>query len=152
MKISLIKCLVDRSFKVCNNWNSFQNDIESIKSNLIKNAHPPFLMDKVIENYLNYKFSSKGNQLKDTSDVYYFKLPYIANLSHHIKNKLWKLCNKFCKENFNIKLVFTSFKLKNYFPYKDPIPDDFKFFLVCKFFCAKCSYSYIGETFRHFKN
>ena len=53
-KISLIKCLIDRSFKICNNWNSFQNDIESIKSNLIKNVYPPFLIDKVIKNYLNY--------------------------------------------------------------------------------------------------
>ena len=26
-KISLIKCLVARSFKICNNWNSFRNDI-----------------------------------------------------------------------------------------------------------------------------
>ena len=40
-KISLIKCLIDRSFKICNNWNSFHNDIENIKSNLIKNAYPP---------------------------------------------------------------------------------------------------------------
>ena len=37
-KISLIKCLIDRSFKICNNWNSFHNDIQNIKSNLIKNA------------------------------------------------------------------------------------------------------------------
>ena len=29
-KISLIKCLIDRSFKTCNNWNSFHNDIENI--------------------------------------------------------------------------------------------------------------------------
>ena len=41
-KISLIKCLIDRSFKICNNWNSFHNDIKNIKSNLIKNAYPPF--------------------------------------------------------------------------------------------------------------
>ena len=27
-KISLIKCLIDRSFKICNNWNSFHNDIK----------------------------------------------------------------------------------------------------------------------------
>ena len=39
-KISLIKCLIDRSFKIFNNWNSFHNDIEEIKSNLIKNAYP----------------------------------------------------------------------------------------------------------------
>ena len=48
-KISLIKCLIDRSFKICNNWNSFHNDIENIKSNLIKNAYPLFLIDKVIK-------------------------------------------------------------------------------------------------------
>ena len=58
-----------KSFKIWNSWNSFHNDIESIKSNLIKNAYPPFLIDKVIKKYLNYKFSSNQNQLKDTSDA-----------------------------------------------------------------------------------
>ena len=35
-KTSLIKCLIDRLFKICYNWNSFDNDIQSIKSNLMK--------------------------------------------------------------------------------------------------------------------
>ena len=48
-KISLIKCLIDRSLKICNYWNSFHNDIENIKSNLIKNEYPPFIIDKVIK-------------------------------------------------------------------------------------------------------
>ena len=129
-KISLIKCLVDKSFKICNNWNSFHNDIESIKFNLNKNAYPPLLIGKVIKKYLNSKFSSNQNQLKDTSHVHYFKLPYIGNLSHNIKNKLSTLCKEFCKENFNIKLVFTSIKIKIFFFYKDPIPDDLKSLLV----------------------
>ena len=97
-KISLIKCLIDRSFKICNNWNSFHNDIENIKSNLIKNAYPPFFIDRVTKKYLDYKFPSNRNQLKDKSDVHYFKLPYIGNVSHHIKMKLSKLCKEFCKE------------------------------------------------------
>ena len=150
-KISLNKCLIDRSFKICNNLNSFHNDIENIKCNLIENAYPPFLIDKVIKKHLDYKISSNQNQLKDTSDVHYFKLPYIGYLSHHIKNKLSKLFKEFCKENFNIKLVFDSFKVKNYFSYKDRIPDDLKSFLVYKFTCAGCSSSYIAETSRHFK-
>ena len=112
-KISLIKCLRDRLFKICNNRNSFHNDIESIKSNLVKNAYPRFLIDKVIKKYLDYKFSSNQNQLRDKSDVHYFKLPYIGKLSHHIKYKLSKLCKEFCEENINIKLVFNSFKIKN---------------------------------------
>ena len=68
-----------------------------------------------------------------------------------MKYKLSKLCKEFCKENFNIKLVFDSFKIKNYFSYKEPIPNDLTYFLVCKFTCASCSSSYIGETCHHFK-
>ena len=45
-KIGLAKCLTDKSFKICNNWNSFHNDIENIESNHNKNSYPPFLIDK----------------------------------------------------------------------------------------------------------
>ena len=85
--------------------------MENINSNLNKNAYPPFLIDTVIKKYLDHKFSINQNQLKDTS----------YNLSHHIKNKVSELCKEFCKENFNIKLVYNSFKIKGYFSYKDPI-------------------------------
>ena len=57
----------------------------------------------------------------------------------------------FCKENFNIKVVFNSFKIKNYLSYKDPMPNDLKSFLVYIFTCASCRSSYIGKTCRHFK-
>ena len=143
-KINLIKCLIDRSFKICKNWISFHKDILNlfisyiynliyiihIKSNLIKNAYPPFLIDKIIKKYLDYKCFGNKHQLENTSDVYYFKLPYIGNLSHHIRNKLSKICKELCKENFNIKLVFILFKIKNYFSCKYPIPHDLKSFLV----------------------
>ena len=94
--ISLIKYLIDRSFKICNNCNSFHNDEENIKSNLIKNAYLPFLIDKVIKKYLDYKFSSNQNRYNNKSHVHYFKLPYIGSLSsHHIKNKLTKRSKEF---------------------------------------------------------
>ena len=87
--------------------------LENIKYNLVKNTYPPFSIDKVIKKYLDYKFSSNQNQLKDKSDVQYFRLSYIGNLSHHVKHKL----SKFCKENINSKLVFHS-KLKLIFHIK----------------------------------
>ena len=101
-KISLIKCLVDNSFKICNNSNFFHNNRESIKYYLVKNAYPSLLIDKVIKKYFNYKFSSNQN---DGSEAHYFKLPYIGNLLQHIKNKISKLCKEFCKVNFNIKQI-----------------------------------------------
>ena len=53
---------------------------------LLKNAYSPFLIDTVIKKYLDYNFSNNQNQITNKSDVHYFKLPYIGNLSHHIKN------------------------------------------------------------------
>ena len=62
-----------------------------------------------------------------------------------------RVCKEFCEENFNIKLVFNSFKIKKYFSYIDQIPNDLKSFPVYKFTCASCSSSYIDKTCRHFK-
>ena len=98
-----------------------------------------------------YVFFSNQNQLKDKSDVHDFKLPYIGNLTHHIKNKLSKLCKEFCQEIFDIKLAFNSFKFKNHFSHKNIIVNDLNSFLVYKFTCTCCSSSYIGETCCHFE-
>ena len=73
----------------------------------------------------------------------------IAFTNWNVIEKYFRM--KFGKENFKIKLVFNSLKIKSYASYKDPIPDDLKSFLVYKFTCASCSSSYIGETCRHFK-
>ena len=90
---------------------------------------------------LDCKFSRNQNQSKDKVAVDQFKLPYIGNLSHHIKNKLSRLCQEFNEENFNIKLVFNSLKIKNYFSDKNRTPNDLKSFIVYKFTCARCSSS-----------
>ena len=62
-KIRLIKCLIDKSVKICNNWNSFHSDIKNIKFNLIKSTYLSLFV-KVFKKYLNHKFSSNQNQLK----------------------------------------------------------------------------------------
>ena len=140
-KYSLIKCLIGRSFKICNNWNSFHKDIEKIKSNLIKNAYPPFLIDKVIKKYIDHRFSSNHNQLMT-----------FVTLNYHILATFCPILKiHFVKKSFKIKLVFNSFKIKSYFSNKDPIPDDLNSFLVRTVNCASCSSTFIGETCRHFK-
>ena len=139
--------MIDRSFKICNNSNPHHNDIEKIKSNLFKNVHPPFLIDKVMKKYLDYKFSSDQNQLKDNSDVHYFKLPYIGNLSHHSKNKLLKLCKEFCKKHFNFECFLIHSKLKTILQIKTQFLTSW----IYKFTCVSCSSNYNGESCCHFK-
>ena len=82
------------------------------------------------------------------SSFSYFRKSLIVTFTYL---RTFQTLKDFRKENFNIKLVFNSFKIKNSFAYKDPIPNDLKSFLVYKFTCASCSSSYIGETCRHFK-
>ena len=53
--------MIDTPFEIYNNWKSFQNDIENIKSNLFKNAYPPFLIDKVIT--LDYQISATSHTI-----------------------------------------------------------------------------------------
>ena len=79
---------------------------------------------KAIKKYLDRKISSNQYQLKYKCVAYYLKLPYIDNFL-----QLWNFWN-----------------FASYFSYKDPIPDNLKSFLVYKFTCASCSFSYIGET------
>ena len=50
-----------------------------------------------------------------------------------------------------MKLAFNSFKIKSWFSYKDPVPNDLKSFPVYKFTCVSCSSSYIDESYRNFK-
>ena len=54
--------------------------------------------------------------------------------------------------NLNQSIFYINIKvIKNYFSYKDPIPDDLKSFLVYKFTCASLNSSYIGQTCHLFK-
>ena len=46
-KKSLIKCLIDRPYKINNIWASFHNDVTKIKETLKRNSFTPFLIDKI---------------------------------------------------------------------------------------------------------
>ena len=87
-KISLIKSLIDRLPKICSNWNSFHNDTEKIISNLIKNAYPPFLIDKVVKKYLDQKFSIP-------------KVILACLLSVHNIISLYHVMNKYIKTHYD---------------------------------------------------
>ena len=149
-KIGLVKTLIDRVYKINNTWIGFHKDIIELKNFLSKNAYPPEITDKCIFNYLNKQTSpvkdnqSENNQTKD----HYFKLPYIGQFSKITQRKISKLVNQYCN-GINIKLVFTNYKISNFFNVKDLIPKELHSRVVYKFVCASCSACYVGETSRH---
>ena len=57
-------------------------------------------------------------------------------------------CLPFCK----VKIVFkTSNRLKNYFSFKDAVPEPLPSTQMYNFTCGSCNASYIGKTSRHLK-
>ena len=66
-KISLIKCLIDRAYKINKTWASFHNDVTKIKETLKRNSFPPFLIDKITKSFLD-KVHSNGDESNLESD------------------------------------------------------------------------------------
>ena len=53
-KIVLIKCLIDRAYKINNTWPGFHDDdVPKIKDVLKRNSYPPFILDKIIKAYID---------------------------------------------------------------------------------------------------
>ena len=84
-----------------------------------------------------------------TTGIRYFNLPFAGDFSTVTRKKLKHLLDVFCID-IDITIVFSSFKIKNFFSFKDPIPDALKSLFVYPFTCAGCNSHYIGEKSRHF--
>ena len=150
-KTGLIKCLLDRAFKINNTWLGFHKDKEQIFKTLMKKMYPPDLLNKICKNYLERKFQSHSNLNHTDNDapkIRYFKLPYLGKNSEGAQKKINFLLKKFCKNSL-IKLVFTTCKSQNYFSTKDKVPKNLNSYVVYEFKCAGCNSCYIGETHRH---
>ena len=151
-KIRLIKTLLDRIFKISSSWVIFDFEVKKLMKTLLRNMYPKRLIDKCIKRYLDSKFIVNIEQGTPTQvkDVRYVTLPYIGQYSDCAKKKINKLVDQLCNKNVQIRLVFTTCKLKNYFSNKDVLPKMFTSFVVYHFKCAGCNSSYVGRTHVHY--
>ena len=153
-KTGLVRCLVDRAYKINNTWFGFHLDLLEVFNILRKNSYPECLLSKIVRTYLHKKLSvGENREDKKPVDVInsrYFKLPYIGEYSKTCAKKLKKLCKTYCKEDTEIKLVFTAFKLASMFSTKDPVPKSLISGVIYKFVCDGCGAIYVGRTGRHY--
>ena len=80
---------------------------------------------------------------------FFFKIPYVGHFSVTAQRSIRKLANRLCKP-IDLRLVFTTFKVRNLFNVKDAVPEGLRTRVVYKFSCASCNACYVGETSRHF--
>ena len=75
--IGLIKCLIDRTYKINNTWPGFHDDVSKIKGVLKRNSYPPFNLDKIIKAYINKIHYSNKKVSSEVNKLRHFKVPYI---------------------------------------------------------------------------
>ena len=154
-KIELVKTLTDRVFKINNTWLGFNIDIQKLFVILCKNLYPEHALNTLIHRYIS-KVVERGSvqplvSVKPReSPQFYFWIPYICWFSGLGQQRMCKLVNRFCKP-IDIKLVFSTFKIKNLFNVKDPFPNRLRIHVVYKLSCASSNACcYVGETSWHF--
>ena len=76
-----------------------------------------------------------------------FKIPYVGHFSVTAQRSIRKLANRLCKP-IDLRLVFTTFKVRNLFNVKDAVPEGLRTRVVYKLLCVMLVY--VGETSRHF--
>ena len=151
-KIKLITTLVDRAYKINNTWKGFDVDVKKIFNYLSRNLFPQRVIERNLKKYLDKKITGGNKDVKDNNILrskQYMKLPYIGQYSIDTKKKLIKLYERFCKEDIDIRIVFSVAKVRDYFSTKDSFPECFKSYVVYLFKCANCGICYVGRTHKH---
>ena len=148
-KKGLITGLLHRAFTACSTWHSLHDEINNIKNLLQQNSYPLKFVDNLVRKFFNSKFENRPIKVSDEIErKYSIQIPYIGNPSLILKKKLQKL---FRYSNTEINIIFSTFKVRNYFSLKDKTNTLLKSSLVYQYKCLDDpSLTYVGKTKRHF--
>ena len=72
-KIGLMKCLIDRTYKINNSWPDFHDYVSKIKDVLKRSSYPPFILDEIIKAYINKIHYNNNKVSSDINNLRYLK-------------------------------------------------------------------------------
>ena len=74
-KVGLVKCLIDRIYRINNTWRGFHLNLEAVFEFLKRNLYPEELLFKISKTFLDNKFQHCPESNEPTSEkMIYFKL------------------------------------------------------------------------------
>ena len=130
-KSGLVTCFLNRAYTVCSSWNLFDNEVNLMRDIFKKNAYPTDFFDNNLNKFLNNKIVPDEAEEPETEEnTFMIIIPYIGHASVIFKSKIRKL---FRSLNINMKVVFKSYKVGQYFSLKDPTPLALKASVIYEF-------------------
>ena len=150
-KINLVKCLLRRAWNICSDEPLFNQDWETIKSNLMKNQYPENLLNAIKKNFVEKMKTSHQKTVTQTVEKkeILLILPFHGKLSSILDKRLSSLLRD-AYPQVNLKVIFrTTFRIANLFVFKDKLPLRLKSHVVYGVHCTNCDSFYVGKTKRH---
>ena len=151
-KGGLVRCLVDRAYKINSTRTALCNEIHNLKNYFCQNGFGL----KRVQSLINKQMYSLMHGVEPMATVakkdIFCKFPFMSNRHNdQFKRNLDDIIGQFYPQ-INLRIVFSNnHTISSMFPYKDVIPDALKSNVVYKYTCGVCNSAYIGETTRHFK-
>ena len=141
-KKGLLFSLISRYFNICFSYVFFHSEMEKFKKTFSLNGYPATLVDSCIKSFLDKMYNSRDKVHTCSKKVIYFCLPFTGHHGFQIDHNF---------RNFFLLLIhiFPSFRLSNFFPFKDKIPCELRSHVVYLYKCQCCGALYVGQTRRH---
>ena len=147
-KIGLIRCLIQRAFKISSSYIIFHNELENIKMLLQTNMYPKSVIDNQIKTFLDEQFTVDSVTTSEKQKILHYSLPCFGLFCHVTKKKLRHNCDRFWND-IDIKIAFSPLKRSSFFSCKDTLPKSLQSYVVHQFTCAGRKTCSAGETKRH---
>ena len=149
-KFGLVKCLLHRAYVVSSSWCNFSKEVDYLRNIFSMNGYPNHIFESCVKQFLNHKCSNEPVERSTKEDVVetMFFIPYIGLPSLIFGRKIKSLFKTFY--SIEVRIVYTTFKVKNYFSLKSRTPLPLLSSVVYKFRClCDANNVYIGKTMRH---
>ena len=157
-KRALVKCLLNRAYRISSNFTNFIQEVNNIKSILSNNGYPIKVTTTLTDEFMRFYKISKDNYKRgwepktdnakqDNLKKAYFTIPFVGRPSSKFQHTISREMDK-----YNIRIIpsYSSTLVGSYFNLKTKLSRPFKANVVYRFTCSEDqNVSYIGETKRH---
>ena len=150
-KIGLIHTLLHRIYNICSCFEYIVKETNNLKNIMKKNGYPGNIIDKCVLKFFDKIYTKKKIIQTVEKKKLLIVLPFLGSFSLRTKRDLLKLFKE-SLPSCSLQIVFkTQTRIRNFFPFKDKIPNSLLSHNVYFFKCTGCNSCYYGLSERHSK-